>query len=62
VPGNVEKGETATLLRERLKVRLDENLDGLFAGVDTDGSFAKVYLMAASVPSSNDSLRHGVSL
>ena len=42
VAGNVENGETAMLLRERLEVRLDENLDGLVAGVglDTDTAWA----------------------
>ena len=34
VAGNVEKGEASTLLRERLEIRLDENLDGLFAGIN----------------------------
>jgi len=43
-------------MRERLEIRLDGNLDGLFAGVDldTDSRIAKVDLMAASVLSSND--------
>ena len=36
VAGDAENGETPTLLRERLEIRLDENLDGLFAGVDLD--------------------------
>ena len=60
VAGNVEKGETATLLRERLEIRLDENLDGLFAGVDldTDGSVAEVNLVASSVLASNDGVGH----
>ena len=62
--GNIEKGEASTPLGERLKIRLDENLDVLFAGMDldTDSLVAKVNFMAASVPSSNDSLRHGFSL
>jgi hypothetical protein len=34
VARNVKTGETSTLLRQRRVVRLDENLDGLFAGVD----------------------------
>jgi hypothetical protein len=60
VPGNVENGETPTPLGERLEVRLDENLDGLFAGVDLDsnGVVAKVDLVASSVLSSNDGIRH----
>jgi len=46
--GNVEKGEAPTLLRERIEIRLDENLDGLFAGInlDTNRRVAKVDLMA----------------
>jgi len=31
VAGNVQKGEVPTLLRERVEIRLDQNLDGLFA-------------------------------
>jgi hypothetical protein len=58
--GNVENGEASTLLRKRLEVRFDENLDGLFAGVDldTDGSVAEVNLVASPVPSPNDRVRH----
>jgi hypothetical protein len=58
--GNIEKGKTATLLRERLEIRLDENLDGLFTGInlDTYGHVAKVDLMASSVRSSNDGVGH----
>ena len=43
VAGNVEKRKSATLLGERLEIRLDENLDGLFAGInlDTYGRVAK---------------------
>ena len=42
--GNIEKGEASTPLGERLKIRLDENLDVLFAGMDldTDSLVAKV--------------------
>jgi hypothetical protein len=60
VAGNVEKGETATLLGERLKIRLDENLDGLFAGInlDTNGRVAEIDLVSSSVRSSNDGVRH----
>ena len=58
--GNVENGEASTLLRMRLEVRFDENLDGLFAGVDldTDRRVAEVDLVASSVLSSNDGVRH----
>jgi hypothetical protein len=60
VPENVENGETPTFLRERLGIRLDKNLDGLFAGVDldTDGSVAEVNLVASSVLASNDGVTH----
>jgi hypothetical protein len=58
--GNVEKGETPTPLRAGLGIRLDENLNGLFAGVDldTDWLVAEVDLVASSVFSSNDNVRH----
>ena len=36
VAGNVEKGKAPTLLRERFEIRLDENLDGLFTGINLD--------------------------
>jgi len=64
VAGNVNKGEPAMLLGERLEIRLDENLDGLFAGInlDTNGRVAKVHVMASSVLSSNDGVRHWVWL
>ena len=58
--GNIEKGKTATLLWERVEIRLDENLDGLFAGINLDpyGHVAKVDLVASSVRSSNDGVGH----
>jgi hypothetical protein len=48
LPRDVEKSEAPTLLRQRLEIRLDEDLDGLFAGVDLDTNslVAKVDLMA----------------
>jgi hypothetical protein len=60
VAGNVEKGEAPTLLREYLKVRLDENLDSLFArkNLDTNGRVAKVDLVPSSIGSSNDGVGH----
>jgi len=63
VARNVEKGEAPTLLRERLEICLDENLDGLIAGInlDTDRSVAKVNLVASPVFSSNDSVGHSRS-
>jgi hypothetical protein len=56
VAGNVENGEAPMLLLERLEIRLDENLDGLFAVMDLDTKrrVAKVDLVSSSVPSSND--------
>jgi hypothetical protein len=61
VPENVEKGETATLLRERLEIRLNENFDGLITGINlnSNGRIAKVNLVPSSVCSSNDSVGHG---
>src|SRR5208282_462279 len=60
VARNVEKGEASTPLRAGFGICLDENLDGLFAGVDldTDGFVTKVDLVAASVLSSNDRIGH----
>ena len=36
VAGNVEKREAPAFLRTRLEIRLDENLHGLFAGINLD--------------------------
>jgi hypothetical protein len=60
VAGNIENGEAPTLLREHLGIRLDENLDGLFAGInlDTNRRVAKVDLVPSSVLSSNDGVGH----
>ena len=60
VVGNVEDGEAPTLFRELVEIRLDENLDGLFAGInlDTNRRVAKVHLVASSVRSSNDGVGH----
>ena len=54
--GNVQKGEAPTFLRVRLEIRLDKNLDGLFAGINRQlyGRVAKVDLVASSFRSSND--------
>jgi hypothetical protein len=54
--GMVEKGEAPTFFRHRIEIRLDENLDGLFAGInlDTKGRVAKVDLVPSPVLSSND--------
>jgi hypothetical protein len=60
VARNIEKCEAATLLRERIEIRLDENLHGLFAGINlnTNGRVAKVDLVPSSVHSSNDGVGH----
>jgi hypothetical protein len=60
VARNIEDGEAPTLLWEHLGIRLDENLDGLFAGInlDTNRRFAKVDLVLSSVRSSNDGVGH----
>jgi len=56
VARDVEKGEAPTLLRMSLYVRLDENLDGLLAGINlhTNRRVAKIDLVPSSVGSSND--------
>jgi len=58
--GNIEKGEASTPLGERLKIRLDENLDVLFAGMDldTDSLVAEVDVVASPVLSVRDRRRH----
>jgi hypothetical protein len=60
VVGNVENGEAPTLLRERLEIRLDGNLDGLFTGMylDANRRVAKINLVMSSVVSSNDGVGH----
>ena len=60
VAGNVEQGKAPTLFRERLESRLDENLDGLFAGInlDTNRRVAEIDLVSSSVRSSNDGVGH----
>jgi hypothetical protein len=47
VAGDVERGETATLLQETLEVHFDENLDGLLArtNLDTNGRVAEIDLV-----------------
>src|SRR6516162_4917712 len=64
VARNVQKGETAALLRELLEVYFDENLNGLLARIDLDANGARrqVNLMASSVGSSNYGVGHWVWL
>jgi hypothetical protein len=35
VTGKIEKGEAPMLIRERLEIRPEKNLDGLFAGINS---------------------------
>src|SRR6202023_145018 len=60
VAWKVEKLEAPTLLRERLEIRLDENLDSLVAGInlDTNRRVAEIDLVASSVCSANDGVGH----
>jgi hypothetical protein len=62
VAGNVEKGEAPTLLWEHLGICLDENLDGLFAGInlDTNRRVAEIDLVASSVRSANNGVGHSL--
>jgi hypothetical protein len=54
VAGNVENGKAPTFLRERVEICLDENLDGLFAGINLDPNrrVAEIDLVPSSVRSS----------
>jgi hypothetical protein len=54
------RGEASTLLRDRLEIRLDENLDVLFVRINlgTNRPVAKVDLVPSSVRGSNDGVRH----
>jgi hypothetical protein len=54
------KREAPTFLRKRLEIRLDENLHGLFAGInlDTNGRVAEMDLVSSFVRSSNDGVGH----
>jgi hypothetical protein len=56
----VENREAPTFLRVSLEIRLDENFDGLFAGINryAHGRVAKVNLVPSTVRSSNDGVRH----
>src|ERR1700732_2321578 len=60
VAWKVEKREAPTFLRERLEIRLDENLDGLFAGInlDTNRLVTKVDLVASAGLLPNDGVWH----
>jgi len=58
--GNVEKSEAPPSLWERLETRLHIDFDRFFAGMDLHANrpVAKVDLVASSVLSSNDDMRH----
>jgi hypothetical protein len=58
--GNIDEGEAPMLLREPLEVGLDENLNGLLAGInlDTNRRVAKGRPRALSGFSANDGLGH----
>jgi hypothetical protein len=60
VAGNVEKREAPTFFRHRIEIRLDENLDGLFAGINLDMNrrVAEIDLVPSSVCSANDGMGH----
>jgi hypothetical protein len=60
VAGDVENGEATPLFWERLEISLDENLNGLFAGVnlDTNRRVAKIDFVPSSVGSSNYGVGH----
>jgi hypothetical protein len=64
VAGNVEKREAPTFFRHRIQIRLDENLDGLFAGINlyANGRVTEIDLVSSSVRSSNDGVGHMISL
>src|SRR5712691_7982904 len=63
VAWDVDYCKATSLFRQRLKICLDENLDGLPAGInfDTDRRIAKIYLMSATVLPPNNSVRHSRS-
>jgi len=64
VAGNVHKGEASTPLGERLEVSLYIDLDGFLTPMNLDANrlVVKIHLMAASVCSSNNGVRHIASL
>jgi hypothetical protein len=63
VTGNIENGKAPPPFWECLEIRLDKNLDRLFAGVNlnTNRRIAKVHLVASSVLSSNDGVGWGIT-
>lgn len=60
VSGDVQKGKAPTLPWEYLEIRLDENLNGLSAGMyfDANRRVAKINLVMLSVVSLNNSMGH----
>ena len=60
---DVDYRKPPTSLGEGFKIRLDEDLYGLLAGVHfhSDRCVAKIYLMATTVLASNNRMRHILS-
>ena len=60
---NVENRKAPSLLGQRLKVRLDEDLNRIAADVDfnASGSITKIHLVTSAALSSDDRMGHGQS-
>jgi hypothetical protein len=60
MPWNVENREASTLFCEAFKICLNEDLDGLLAGVnfDPDRRITEIHLMSATVTPSDNRMRH----
>jgi hypothetical protein len=60
---NIEYSEAPSLLRQRLEICLDENLNRFFARIDLDANrrIAEIYLVSATVVSSDNGVRHMIS-
>jgi hypothetical protein len=60
VTWDVENRKTPPFLRVRLEIRLDEDLDGLLAGVyfEADRCIAEIHFMSATALSTNYGMRH----
>jgi hypothetical protein len=60
VAGNADYREAPPLFRMRLKIRLDEYFDRLFARVDFNANrrIAKIHFVSATILSPDDGVRH----
>src|SRR6266567_334115 len=60
VAGDVDYCKPPSLFCKHLKIRLDEDLDRLLAGVDLNANrcSAKIHFVPATILSSNDGMRH----